>query len=535
MDPGRPGARTAVPAGRRRGAGRHPDVGGAGGAAAAPRTAPRRCDHRRRPQGCDRAHRPLRPRARPPGQGDRRAGRSVRPRPGRGAGVARARPPHPRAAQGGRDDPTGADPRNPGNGAGRRPGGGDISDAGADRGGDREDARRRRTGKDGERGGRGRPCATGPVFPRHAPSFPDPGRPARRTRPAAPRRAGAPGDRRTRPGYRPRGRGVGREEHRVARMKRLRGAGAALAAAGVVLGCRDRAEAVQRQSALRELVHQRMPALEQVTGLKFKRDPAVAPRSRNQVRDYIVHKFNEDLPPAELAGLQATLVQTLVMMPEQRLEQLPSFWEARLATMAQQRRMPAFAHAPRWLRETLIFPYLAGADFVRWFDTTHPGRQPYGAAMPVSTEQILHPDRYAAGDTPLELAFVAPSPDTVRYEDDLGEFEIRLLFAQLLDDSTEDQAAWLAGGWGGDRYRILGPAFEALVWYSAWDNSAAAARFEKGLERAWARRRSDAAAARRWEIKRLTIDGRSLVRLIDAPVGWAGWRSVPQIMIAKSR
>jgi len=409
-------------------------------------------------------------------------------------------------------------------------------------------------------------------------------------------------------------------------MKRLRGAGAALATAGVVLGCRDRAEAVQRQSALRELVHQRMPALEQVTGLKFKRDPAVAPRSRNQVRDYIVHKFNEDLPPAELAGLQATLrlfgfvpdsldlresfadvlteqiggyfdpdsntlyvptdidsfivrtsvthelvhalqgqyvnldsllelkhandrrgaaqavlegqatlVQTLVMMPEQRLEQLPSFWEARLATMAQQRRMPAFAHAPRWLRETLIFPYLAGADFVRWFDTTHPGRQPYGAAMPASTEQILHPDRYAAGDTPLVLAFVAPSPDTVRYEDDLGEFEIRLLFAQLLDDSTEDQAAWLAGGWGGDRYRILGPAFEALVWYSAWDNSAAAARFAKGLERAWARRRSDRAAARRWEIKRLTIDGRSLVRLIDAPVGWAGWRSVPQITFVKGR
>src|SRR2546422_7287044 len=88
-------------------------------------------------------------------------------------------------------------------------------------------------------------------------------------------------------------------------MTRLASAGVVLAAAA--LGCRDRAEAVQRQGALRELVHQRMPALEQVTGLKFKRDPAVAPRSRNQVRDYIVHKFNEDLPPAELAGLQATL------------------------------------------------------------------------------------------------------------------------------------------------------------------------------------------------------------------------------------
>src|SRR2546425_4277644 len=88
-------------------------------------------------------------------------------------------------------------------------------------------------------------------------------------------------------------------------MTRLASAGVVLAAAA--LGCRDRAEAVQRQGALRELVRQRMPALEQVTGLKFKRDPAVAPRSRAQVRDYIIHKFDEDLPPAELAGLQQTL------------------------------------------------------------------------------------------------------------------------------------------------------------------------------------------------------------------------------------
>src|SRR5256886_1194109 len=89
-------------------------------------------------------------------------------------------------------------------------------------------------------------------------------------------------------------------------MKRLAGAGVVFAAAAA-LGCRDRAEAVQRQGALRELVRQRMPALEQVTGLKFKRDPAVAARSRTQVRDYIIHKFDEDLPPAELAGLQQTL------------------------------------------------------------------------------------------------------------------------------------------------------------------------------------------------------------------------------------
>ncbi|HEY6854464.1 MAG TPA: hypothetical protein VI139_09450, partial [Gemmatimonadales bacterium] len=70
-------------------------------------------------------------------------------------------------------------------------------------------------------------------------------------------------------------------------------------------GCRQRAEAVQDEVRLRELVRQRMPAIEQIVGLKFKRTPAVAQRTREQVRDYIVHKLDSDLPPAEFAGAEA--------------------------------------------------------------------------------------------------------------------------------------------------------------------------------------------------------------------------------------
>src|SRR2546425_13195313 len=125
-------------------------------------------------------------------------------------------------------------------------------------------------------------------------------------------------------------------------------------------------------------------------------------------------------------------------------------------------------------------------------------------------------------------------PYTTLFRSDLGEFETRLLFAELLDDSTEEQAAWLAGGWGGDRYRVLGSGFDALVWYSAWDNSAAAARFARGLERAWARRRSGGPAGRRWEIKPLTVGGRPVVRLVDAPAGWSGWRRLPGVRITHS-
>jgi Zn-dependent peptidase ImmA (M78 family) len=78
---------------------------------------------------------------------------------------------------------------------------------------------------------------------------------------------------------------------------------------------------------------------------------------------------------------QATIAQTLLMMPELDIEMLPSFWEMRSAFNEQQQQMKAFAGAPLWLRETLIFPYLAGADFVRW-PARPPGAMPFAAAMP---------------------------------------------------------------------------------------------------------------------------------------------------------
>ena len=76
--------------------------------------------------------------------------------------------------------------------------------------------------------------------------------------------------------------------------------------------------------------------------------------------------------------------------------------------------------------------------------------------MPVSTEQILRPDRYAMGDQPVNVTFTGPPRDTVRYEDGLGELEIRLLFQQLMHDTMGDRATPLAQGWGGDRYQVLG-------------------------------------------------------------------------------
>lgn len=392
-------------------------------------------------------------------------------------------------------------------------------------------------------------------------------------------------------------------------------------AVALVLGCRERAQAVQGEADLRDMVRRMMPVVSQVAGLPFKKEPDVFRRSRAQVRDYVIHKFDHDLPPGDLDGLQAglrlfglipesldlrttmvdllteqiagyydpdsnalyipadiepyqlrivishelghalqdqyirldsiiamhrrndrrsaaqailegqaTVAQIAVLMPEQKPDTFPLgwFWQQRAVMSRQQEQMKEFARAPLWLREGLVFPYLGGADFILWFRRKYYGRSVL-EAMPASTEQVLHPERYAAGDQPTEMTFAAGGGDTVPYEDNLGEFETRLLFQQHLGDEAE--AGRLAQGWDGDRYQVLGRNADALVWYTVWDDATAAGRFAGGLERAWQKRPADGRTGRRSEIKQLTIDGRPCVRLVDAPADWTGWRALPSVRL----
>ena len=365
------------------------------------------------------------------------------------------------------------------------------------------------------------------------------------------------------------------------------------------------------------MVHRMMPVVAEAAGLPFKHEPVVLRRSRPQVRDYVIHKFDEDLPPADLNGLQsalrlfglipdslelrptmidllteqiagyydpdsnalyipadiepfqlrvvvshelvhalqdqyvrldsiitqrhvndrrsaaqailegqATVAQIPVLMPEQKPDTLPLgwFWKQRTVMAAQQAQMKEFASAPLWLREGLIFPYLGGADFNVWFRRKYFGRSILDS-MPRSTEQILHPERYATHDEPTELAFEGRAGD-VKWEDGLGEFETRLLFQQHLGNEAE--AITLATGWDGDRYQVLGANADVLVWYTVWDDAAAASRFAAGLQRAWAKRRT----VGRSDIKQLTVSGRPVVRLVYAPAGWSGWSSIPTIKLS---
>jgi hypothetical protein len=226
---------------------------------------------------------------------------------------------------------------------------------------------------------------------------------------------------------------------------------------------------------------------------------------------------------------QATLASLLALQPGLDLERLGSSWGAvRSQLRAAQEAMPVFAGAPRIIQEGLLFPYIAGADFMRAYELrrTRRGEMPWGDRLPVSTEQILHPSRYFAGERPVRVG-IASTGDTVVYEDDLGEFETRIALETWGAGAADAVAA--AAGWNGDRYRVLGtPRGTALVWAVAWDTAEDAAQFERLLRRLWERRRA-AAGANRWQLDLLEASGVKVVRLVDAPAAWAGWRRLPGI------
>lgn len=181
--------------------------------------------------------------------------------------------------------------------------------------------------------------------------------------------------------------------------------------------------------------------------------------------------------------------------------------------------MPELEQAPAIVREQLLFPYVAGLDFlqVRWGGPA--GRvPPLGDAMPRTTEQVLHPGRWGAPETavPAPLGFAAdvPSGWVEVYRDGMGEADTRLFLREFLDDRERADAA--ARGWDGDAYRLVeGPGGEVLVWVSRWDAPREADEFAAAARRAFATRYSSG-NARGVAVERL---GEREVRVVDRPAG----------------
>jgi hypothetical protein len=231
---------------------------------------------------------------------------------------------------------------------------------------------------------------------------------------------------------------------------------------------------------------------------------------------------------------QATLEQLGTMIgSDNAITSMPGGWDrVRQMIRDMQGSMPVFASAPMILQETLIFPYLTGAEFMRRFKQEAPGQSPF-TRMPVSTEQLLHPERYfETRDDPTTVVLPSPLSGTVVYQNNLGEFETRILLYEYLKEQAS--AVRGAAGWDGDRYVLIGtPRGDAIAWVTVWDTSIDAAEFFDLLDIAMIKRhggrilpgagsgttRTYGASGRRILLQISDINGRPVVLYVDAPAG----------------
>ena len=189
---------------------------------------------------------------------------------------------------------------------------------------------------------------------------------------------------------------------------------------------------------------------------------------------------------------------------------------------------PIFASAPTVIQETLLFPYINGAEFVRRYKQHDADRMPFDD-LPVSTEQIMHEEAYFGATRDEPTTVVLPPVSGAIYDNVLGEFGMRLFLFQHLQD--QNAAIRGATGWDGDRYvafRTSGGTGIASA--SVWDGPIDAAEFVTTLTDAMSARykspASTEAGARvingRGRTVRITqreIGGRNVVLFVDVPAG----------------
>ena len=368
-----------------------------------------------------------------------------------------------------------------------------------------------------------------------------------------------------------------------------------------------------------------VPRIEKAVGLKFKTPPKVERRSKDEVRSFLLKKFNESMPDAEITGIertyrrlglisdtlqlrpfmlellteqvvgyydpstkvlyvvdgadpatvnvtvthelihalqdqylnldsiqkitgdndrqvaaqaviegQATYEQVQTMLGSNNLAAtMPGGWE-RIRDMIRdgQSQMPVLSSAPMIIQETLIFPYLSGAEFMRHYDETRPGKVPF-AEMPVSTEQILHTSAYfdrVDPPTVVTLPELGGGAKAV-YSNNLGEFETRLFLFQHLQD--QNAAIRGAAGWDGDRFvSFETKGGDGIAWVTTWDSKIDAGEFFDLVDTSILKRfrnakpRAANSEARTYDVGGRTIqvttaevDGRPLVLYVDAPNG----------------
>jgi len=175
-----------------------------------------------------------------------------------------------------------------------------------------------------------------------------------------------------------------------------------------------------------------------------------------------------DATSAMLDVIIADTGRTAIDMPEEMFS----------STLAQSLDKGPGSSAPHVMRVSLVAPYLDGTLFVHalrrkggWDAVNRAWEKP-----PVTSEQILHVDKYEAHEAQVDVGVPTRSALGAGWSeketDIYGELGVRIAFAEWMD---AEKAAVVAAHWGGDRGILLqkGKSEFAFAWRIRYDRGPA--------------------------------------------------------------
>ncbi|HVB98448.1 MAG TPA: hypothetical protein VNJ12_03835 [Candidatus Dormibacteraeota bacterium] len=173
---------------------------------------------------------------------------------------------------------------------------------------------------------------------------------------------------------------------------------------------------------------------------------------------------NDDAQAARQAVLEGSAVASMLdyelLGTGRNIRDMPDIGLLTQAVMGSSSSSPGMAAAPPYLRDSLLFPYLTGAEFTQQVLKAGSGWKDFQkvfARPPVSTQQIMQPALYLAGKAPPPVTLPGLNRPLGRRwklldENVAGEFNLQEILKQSL---PRQQAVLLAPDWWGDRYAIL--------------------------------------------------------------------------------
>jgi hypothetical protein len=154
---------------------------------------------------------------------------------------------------------------------------------------------------------------------------------------------------------------------------------------------------------------------------------------------------------------------------------------------------PTLTNMPWILRRQIEYPYAEGLSFIHalYDQGGHDAvNATLSTAIPASTEQVIHPEKYVANEAPVQIDPGDLTADlgngwTMPYQQTLGE-----LLMQVFAAGSETPSAPIPGlavdwphaetvaGWGGDRLNMYENGDQWVIdWHTAWDTEADASEF----------------------------------------------------------